>query len=167
MGFGGPPGQPPFGEFPPSNSLVAMYPSKTRSRTSTFPSTAWNDGSSRCASLPSPWNGPPARHGSSKRLPTRFVAPESNHPSTSELTSQHPLGMPPFPPSNPAANGPPGGPPGANRPPFPPPAGQGPPPGSFGGPPGNFPPSQGPPPSADGGPGGMHPDRLRMMTGGR
>lgn len=57
--------------------------------------------------------------------------------------------MPPFPPG---ANATPGGPP------FPPPN------GNFG------PPGQGPPGEQGGAPppaGGIHPDRLRMMSGGR
>ena len=76
-------------------------------------------------------------------------------------------GMPPFPPPNATPGS--GGPAPGNMPPFPP-NGNFPPPGQQG-PPGGFQPSaQGGPQSSENAPagaGGIHPDRLRMMGGGR
>ncbi|KAJ6598893.1 U1 small nuclear ribonucleoprotein [Mycena vulgaris] len=65
-----------------------------------------------------------------------------------------PGGAPPFPPNGPNA------PPGAGLPPFPP-SGAG-----FNGPPPANQPAPGPPPAPGSGP-SIHPDRLRMMGGGR
>ncbi|KAJ7129485.1 U1 zinc finger-domain-containing protein [Mycena epipterygia] len=86
------------------------------------------------------------------------------------------MGAPPFPPNG-MPMGPPGGfpggappfppngPPGAGLPPFPP-NGGGPPPGNFNGPPPSNSGPPGPPPAPGSGP-SIHPDRLRMMGGGR
>ncbi|PCH41509.1 zf-U1-domain-containing protein [Wolfiporia cocos MD-104 SS10] len=131
--------------------------------------------------FPPPGMPPPGMMGppGAPPFPPNGQMPPGMGPSGMNGPGSFPPGVPPFPPG--------GGPPGANRLPFPPngnfppgPPGQNSPGGNFNappnGPPSGFSSSQGPPgpppqngEQSNGAPlvGGMHPDRMRMMGGGR